>query len=78
MTTRTRKTFEVEALRERVNFFNELGAVLNNDRTEARDAVNALLETVLHDTGNYKGFRYLDGTEAVHSGSYDESRRYYY
>ena len=52
-----RKTFDVEKLKERVNFF-----LLNSrdDQRDMRRGQMAMLEGVLHDTGNYRGFNYLN------------------
>jgi len=51
-----RKTYPVEALVEMVN------GICKNSAPDAKDlrqgAMN-VLEQVLHNTGNYKGFRYL-------------------
>jgi hypothetical protein len=54
-----RKTVSVEALTEQANY------LLANDKhgPEHRFGVMALIETVLHDTGNYRGFRYLEISE---------------
>lgn len=46
--------------------------------TEGRLALCTLIESVLHDTGNYRGFQYLDGHEAVIAGDYDGSARRYH
>lgn len=43
------------------------------DRKEAREGIASLLEAVLMETGNYKGFRYLEGWPTD-----DETRREYY
>jgi len=50
-----RKTVSVEFLKDTVN------ATLKAPRStlEQREAVSDLLEYVLHETGNYRGFRYL-------------------
>jgi hypothetical protein len=70
-----RKTFEVEELKKRVNH------ALANTESEVNNAdyrrgLMGLLETVLHDTGNYRGFRYLE-TPYV-EGETDETRVAYY
>lgn len=41
-----------------------------------RFGLASLLESILHDTGNYKGFGYLD--TPYREGITDESRRHYY
>jgi len=72
-----RKTISVEKVREMANAF------LANENTTAdeREGVCALVESVLLETGNYQGFRYLDlkmdedgNVECLGSGS----RRYYF
>jgi hypothetical protein len=62
-----RKTVAVESLRERVN-----GMLADSvpEYTQARTALSVLLEGVLMDSGNYKGYRYTDLS--------DETRRHYY
>lgn len=52
----SRKTFNVSDLVDTVN------AMLKNsdpDRADIRQGAMNVLEQVLHDSGNYKGFRYL-------------------
>ena len=51
-----RKTFEVETLKNRIN--SHLAAGGSFDK-HYRVALITLLESILHETGNYKGFRYL-------------------
>ena len=64
-----RKTADVQAIKQKANHY------LASERfttAEMRAGVASLLEVILHDTGNYKGFRYLDGAEG------DQTRRAYY
>lgn len=72
-----RKTIEVETVRELVNRFIAKSAEggLSED---GRQILATLIEAVLMQTGNYHGFRYLDGWEAVQAGEYDESARHYH
>jgi hypothetical protein len=65
-----RKTVEVGTLLHRVNYF------LANDRSTAdeREVMCTFIEGVLHDTGNYRGYRYLDTDQIEGNGS----RRYYF
>ena len=65
-----RKTIEVGTLLHRVNYF------LENDRgtAEEREVMCTFIEGVLHDTGNYEGYRYLDTDEIEGNGS----RRFYF
>jgi len=76
MVSRSRKTVAVEDIRKWVNKF------LATDSTspECRLACIELLEHFLFDTGNYKGFQYLEGV--VRGGEVvptrDDTRRYYH
>lgn len=65
-----RKTVEVGTLLHRVNYF------LENDQgtAEEREVMCTFIEGVLHDTGNYEGFRYLDTDEIAGNGT----RRFYF
>jgi hypothetical protein len=52
----TRKTFEVSNVLETVN-----GYLAAPDSTpDGREAVASMLESILFETGNYAGFRYLE------------------
>ena len=51
-----RKTYPVEALVEMVNRICKDSAP---DAKDVRQGAMHVLESVLHQTGNYKGFRYL-------------------
>lgn len=52
----SRKTVEVSKVLDAANTF-----LASTDSTpDGREAVCALLETVLFETGNYAGFRYLE------------------
>jgi hypothetical protein len=65
-----RKTVEVGTLLHRVNYF------LASDRSTAdeREVMCTFIEGVLHDTGNYRGYRYLDTDQIEGNGS----RRHYF
>ena len=67
-----RKTIEVGTLLHRLNYF------LANDRGTAdeREIMISFVEGILHDTGNYRGFRYIDGPDGEVDGL--GSRRYYF
>jgi hypothetical protein len=65
-----RKTIEVGKLIAFTNNFLKA----KNTTADEREAVASMLETVLFETGNYKGFRYLDTDETEGAGS----RRYYF
>lgn len=77
-----RKSVQVAAL---VDEANRLLAIVPREGeqfgskvdAQFRQGVIAMLEHVLHETGNYRGFRYLDGHEAVARDEYDETRRAY-
>jgi hypothetical protein len=65
-----RKTTEVGTLLHRLNYF------LANENTtaEEREVMCQFVEGILHDTGNYEGYRYLDTDEIKGNGS----RRFYF
>lgn len=66
-----RKTFDVKMLVDKLNERLE-----NSTCSPAeRNAMSSVVESVLHDTGNYGGYcypAYADGEK------FDESRRYYF
>jgi hypothetical protein len=72
--TYKRKTLKVEKLRETVN-----SILADSAPHMIRERVCAamILEEVLMDTGNYKGFGYVDISDARHP-DFDDSRRVYY
>jgi hypothetical protein len=51
-----RKTIPVSELIDMVNYMCKNS---QSDRSEVRQGAMNVLESVLHSTGNYKGFRYL-------------------
>jgi len=57
----SRKTIEVADLLERVN------TALTNDsfNDTAKSGMRSIIESVLHETGNYKGFSYTGGWQGV-------------
>lgn len=65
-----RKTIKVDDV---VQMANQMLAKSNDDLTEARRGVIHLLERILHETDNYRGFHYRDGYPCA-----DETRRGYY
>lgn len=72
-----RKTFDVVSLLWHVNHFLRTS---KPEQTAERTANSALLELVLHQTGNYAGFGYLN-MQPDGKGGYtypDETRRMYY
>ena len=59
-----RKTIPVERLIDIVNNMLAADADLVSDKTtNRRIGAMTVLETVLHETGNYRGFRYLTNLE---------------
>lgn len=70
MTKLARKTVEVGTLLRRVNFFLETG----NGNADEREVMCTFIEGVLHDTGNYRGYAYLNTDEIKGNGS---RRRYF-
>ena len=69
-----RKTVEVGTLLRRVNYF----LAAENSTAEEREVMCTFIEGVLHDTGNYRGFRYLDGKDYPDEVVYAGSRRHYF
>ena len=65
-----RKTVEVGALLHRVNYF----LASENSAADEREVMCAFIEGVLFDTGNYRGYRYLDTDQIEGNGS----RRHYF
>lgn len=51
-----RKTVTIEFL---INMTNDICQLSDPDRQQIRQGAMNLLETALHSTGNYRGFRYL-------------------
>jgi len=52
-----RKTITVDTLRELIN----RSLAVSHCSQDRRQGKIDILESILHDTGNYKGFRYLSG-----------------
>jgi hypothetical protein len=67
-----RKTVDVDRVRE---IANKMLADSADKCIDGRKAVATLLESILMDTGNYHGFRYIDGTPV---GAVDDTRRRYH
>ena len=70
MTKPARKTVEVGTLLRRVNYF----LASENSTADEREVMCTFIEGVLHDTGNYRGYRYLDTDQIEGNGS----RRHYF
>jgi len=76
-----RKTVEVGTLLHRVNYF----LASENSTAEEREVMCTFVEGVLFDTGNYRGFRYLDNAAVFGDGENagvgpggNGSRRFYF
>lgn len=70
MAKTARKTIEVGTLLHRVNYF----LASENSTADEREVMCTFIEGVLHDTGNYRGYAYLDTAEIEGNGS----RRHYF
>jgi hypothetical protein len=59
-----RKTIEVEVLKNKIN-----GMLLHSsdDCKDGRSSLGLLLEEILQETGNYKGFKYLSKSDMIES-----------
>ena len=57
-----RKTFDVSKM---VDEANDMLLKSAADMVEFRKGVSAMIERILHDTGNYKGYRSLYSTEVT-------------
>lgn len=87
-----RKTFDVEVMRENANRLLALPDTHGRVRDltpDFRQGVISMIERILHDTGNYKGFAYLSSelttADQPHTPNttylrigYDETRRRYF
>lgn len=69
-----RKTIEVGKMLKMANAF----LAAKNTNGDEREGVCALLEAVLFETGNYQGFRYLEGSDYPDESSGLGSRRFYF
>ena len=73
----TRKTVSVEDVKRNANRM-----LRNSDETakEGRIGVFILLERILFDTGNYKGYKYISPNNDASNiaGELDDTRRFYY
>jgi hypothetical protein len=70
----SRKTIPVADV---VEMANDMLANSADSKEQGREGIRMLLEQILHATGNYRGYSYLDGHEAVIAGTHDETRRHY-
>ena len=65
-----RKTIEVGKMLRMANSF----LAAENTTADEREGVCALMEAILFETGNYRGYRYLDTDQIEGNGS----RRFYF
>jgi hypothetical protein len=70
MTKVARKTVEVGKMLRMANSF----LAAENTTADEREGVCALMEAILFETGNYRGYRYLDTDQIEGNGS----RRFYF
>jgi hypothetical protein len=68
---RSRKTIEMATV---LDLANDMLRKSADDKVEARLAIASMIEKLLMDTENYKGFCFTDGN----NGRTDGSRRQYY
>lgn len=75
----TRKTMTVERLVQKAN---AMLAASNPERVAERNGVIGFIESVLNETGNYRGFSYLrsqwNEDESGLREDYDDTRRRYF
>lgn len=75
-----RKTVDVQAVKELAN--RTLASTATFLDPSYRNGVIGMVESVLHNTGNYKGFKYLPSEWDENTGSlrvgYDDTRRQYF
>jgi hypothetical protein len=71
-----RKTVDVETVRTWANNAMSRGMAAPEMSDDFRNGVADLLERILHETGNYKGFRYNDWDGE--NEDFNRSYRYYY
>lgn len=69
-----RKTIEVGKVLKMANGF----LAAENTTGEEREAVASLLEAILFETGNYRGYRYLPNDHNENDFASDGTRRYYF
>ena len=70
MANPSRKTVEVGKMLRMANSF----LAAENTTADEREGVCALMEAILFETGNYRGYRYLDTDQIEGNGS----RRFYF
>ena len=72
---RPRKTLKIKELVTKTNRFL---ANSHDKRSEDRKAVANFVGNLLHDTGNYHGFNYLDSESDLHAGHYGKDGRVFF
>lgn len=73
--SKARKTIEVEKLRDWANHFLKNSP---DDKVQGREEICAFIETVLHTSNRYFGFKYLQWPVELDSETFDETRRHYH
>lgn len=68
----SRKTIHVSRIIEKANDFFENS---HPDKTADRKAVAYFTADILHETGNYKGFNYLESESNLHAGHWGKDGR---
>jgi len=83
----SRKTISVDRVKELANQMLANSHDSCGASPEYRESITALISSILHETGNYKGFRYLSDSETPAGESfgidddlkiYDRTRRAYF
>jgi hypothetical protein len=69
-----RKTVAVGTLLHRLNYF----LASDESTAEEREVMATFVEGILHDTGNYEGFRYLPNDHNELDFESDGTRRFYF
>lgn len=69
-----RKTIEVGKVLKMANSF----LAAQNTTPDEREAICAMIEGILFETGNYRGYRYLNNEAAMSDPLGAGSRRYYF
>ena len=69
-----RKTVEVGKVLRMANTF----LAARHTSADERETMCHFMEAILFETGNYKGFRYLEGSDYPEESDGLGSRRYYY
>jgi hypothetical protein len=74
MSNLNRKTIQVGKVLNMANYF----LASDNTSQDERQVVAQFLESILFQTGNYRGFRYLPDDKGESNGASDGTRRSYF